>query len=43
MRTDTVYNGIAHQHYDSFHLTPGTLFAETGHFPLIGPHGLIEG
>lgn len=39
MRADTVYNGVSHQHYDPFAIAPGTPFADTGHFALIGPDG----
>jgi hypothetical protein len=42
MRSDTCYNGISYAFYDGFDLKPGTRFADSGHFPLVGPDGLIE-
>ncbi len=43
IRSDTIYIGLTHPHYDQFNLTPGKLFAESDAFPHIGPNGLIEG
>jgi ectoine hydroxylase-related dioxygenase (phytanoyl-CoA dioxygenase family) len=42
IRTDTFYSGIGHPHFDVFELEPGTQFAASGKFPLVGPEGLIE-
>lgn len=42
-RSDVVYTGLAHPHYDSFKLTPGKKFTESPNFWRVGPSGLIEG
>lgn len=41
-RTDTIYSGIGHPHFDSFDLTPGTPLADTGQFPEVDSRGLVE-
>jgi ectoine hydroxylase-related dioxygenase (phytanoyl-CoA dioxygenase family) len=41
MRTDTIYTGLTHPHWNRFDLKPGTRFADSGKFPLVGPDGLI--
>jgi len=42
MRVDTFYSGIGHPHFDGFQLAPGSRFADSGKFPLVGPNGLVE-
>jgi hypothetical protein len=42
MRSDTVYTGLTHPHWNKFNLKPGVRFADTGQFPRVGPGGLIE-
>jgi len=42
MRSDTIYTGLTHPHWNKFKLRPGTRFADSGQFPRIGPGGLIE-
>jgi ectoine hydroxylase-related dioxygenase (phytanoyl-CoA dioxygenase family) len=41
MRSDTVYTGIGHPHFDSLDLRPGTRFLDSGRCPLVGPDGLL--
>jgi hypothetical protein len=41
MRSDTIYTGLTHPHWNKFNLRPGTRFADTGQFPRVGPDGLI--
>lgn len=43
MRSDTIYTGLTHPHWNKFNLKPGRRFAESGDFPRIGPDGLIAG
>lgn len=42
MRADTCYNGLSYKFYDAFELKVASRFADSGHFPLVGPDGLIE-
>lgn len=35
MRSDTVYTGLTHPHWNKFNLRPGTRFADSGQFPRI--------
>jgi hypothetical protein len=42
MRSDTIYTGLTHPHWNKFKLNPGTRFADSGAFPRVGPEGLIE-
>jgi hypothetical protein len=41
MRSDTVYTGLTHPHWNKFDLAPGRTFADSGKFPRVGPEGLI--
>jgi ectoine hydroxylase-related dioxygenase (phytanoyl-CoA dioxygenase family) len=41
MRSDTCYNGIGYAFYDGFDLKPGTRFADSGKFPVVGVDGLV--
>jgi ectoine hydroxylase-related dioxygenase (phytanoyl-CoA dioxygenase family) len=36
IRTDTIYTGMSHPHFDAFQLPSGRPFAESGLFPFIG-------
>jgi ectoine hydroxylase-related dioxygenase (phytanoyl-CoA dioxygenase family) len=42
MRSDTCYTGISYGFYDAMELKPGSRYADSGNFPLVGPEGLIE-
>lgn len=42
IRTDTIYNGVSHSHFDEFGLQRGDRFAKHEAFPLVGANGLIE-
>jgi len=42
IRTDTIYNGVSHSHFDQFDLTRGDRFAKHEAFPLVGATGLLE-
>jgi hypothetical protein len=42
MRSDTIYTGLTHPHWNKFNLRPGTRFADSGQFPRVGPAGLIS-
>jgi ectoine hydroxylase-related dioxygenase (phytanoyl-CoA dioxygenase family) len=42
VRTDTVYTGMSHPHFDTFELASGRPFRESGAFPLVGANGRIE-
>ena len=35
MRSDTIYTGISHPHFDKFDVKPGTRFADSGFFPRV--------
>ncbi len=35
MRSDTIYTGISHPHFDKFDVQPGTRFADSGLFPRV--------
>lgn len=41
IRSDTIYIGLTHPHYDQFGLEPGKRFIDNPNFPHIGPDGLI--
>lgn len=41
-RTDTIYNGIGHPHYDLFNLPIGRAFGELTAFPNIDVNGLVS-
>jgi hypothetical protein len=40
-RTDAIYNGIGHPHYDLFDLPIGGAFGEFGQFPAVDSNGLV--
>jgi hypothetical protein len=42
IRSDTIYVGLTHPHYDQFGLQPGKKFTDNPNFPHIGPEGLID-
>jgi hypothetical protein len=42
IRTDTVYTGMSHPHFDSFGLTAGRPISESAAFALVGTEGRIE-
>jgi ectoine hydroxylase-related dioxygenase (phytanoyl-CoA dioxygenase family) len=42
IRTDTVYTGMSHPHFDTFELRSGRPFKESTAFPLVGAVGPIE-
>lgn len=42
VRSDTVYNGVAHAHYDKLNLPVGERFANMGQFWRIGPDGILK-
>jgi len=42
MRSDTIYTGLTHPHWNKFKPKPGTRFADSGDFPRIGPEGVVE-
>lgn len=42
IRSDTVYIGLTHPHYDQFGLEPGKRFVDNPNFPHLGPEGLID-
>jgi ectoine hydroxylase-related dioxygenase (phytanoyl-CoA dioxygenase family) len=42
MRADTCYTGLSYGFYDAMSLTPGTRYADSGNFPLVGSEGLIQ-
>lgn len=35
MRSDTIYTGMSHPHFDKFDVKPGTRFADSGFFPRV--------
>ena len=41
-RSDVVYTGLTHPHYDTFKLTPGKKFTECPDFWRVGPEGAIR-
>lgn len=42
IRSDTIYSGVGHPHFDKFNLIPGKPFAESNVFPRVGAEGLLE-
>jgi hypothetical protein len=42
IRSDTVYIGMTHPHYDQFGFTPGDTFLSSGKLPHVGPEGRIS-
>ena len=42
-RTDVIYTGLTHPHYDTFDLTPGKKFTECDDFWRVGPDGALAG
>jgi hypothetical protein len=42
IRTDTIYNGVSHSHFDKFELTRGDRFAKHDAFPLVSAAGLVD-
>jgi hypothetical protein len=42
IRTDTVYTGLSHPHFDSFQLNAGRPFSESSAFALVGAAGGVE-
>lgn len=41
-RTDVVYTGRPHPHFDKLNLPYGKRIVDSGHFPVVGPDGLIR-
>jgi hypothetical protein len=42
IRTDTIYNGVSHSHFDQFNLKRGDRFAKHPSFPLVSATGLVQ-
>ncbi len=42
IRSDTIYIGLTHPHYDQFGLEPGQRFVDNDAFPHVDAHGLVE-
>ena len=42
IRSDTVYTGWRHAHFDPLHLNPGDRFRDIDLFTIVGPDGPIE-
>jgi hypothetical protein len=42
IRSDTIYIGLTHPHYDQFGLEPGKRFVDNGNFPHVDANGLVE-
>ncbi|NLD77369.1 MAG: phytanoyl-CoA dioxygenase family protein [Acidimicrobiales bacterium] len=42
IRSDTIYIGLTHPHYDQFGLAPGKRFVDNDHFPHLNAEGLID-
>ncbi|MFV0318086.1 MAG: phytanoyl-CoA dioxygenase family protein [Microthrixaceae bacterium] len=41
-RTDVIYTGLTHPHFDTFELRPGRRILSSKKFPHIGPEGIID-
>ncbi|MBX7068139.1 MAG: phytanoyl-CoA dioxygenase family protein [Microthrixaceae bacterium] len=42
IRSDTIYIGLTHPHYDQFGLEPGQKFIDNENFPRVDANGLVE-